>query len=92
MQENFGVLCVGAAESAKLIPLGLVRFGPERPGLWPDPPGLNRSVSKPGQIKNDRSVRNGPEYKPANSGLFPPFWPETETGPLRFGIYPGDAG
>ena len=51
--------------------LGLVRFDPERPGSWPDPPGSNRPGSKPGRIKNGRSVRYGPECKPVNPGLFP---------------------
>ena len=68
-----------------LSSLGLVRFGPERPGSRPNPPG-----SKPGRINNGRSVRYGLECKPVNPGLFPPLWPGTETDPPTSGTYPGD--
>jgi hypothetical protein len=60
-------------------------FGPERPGLWPDPPGLNRPVSKLGQIKNDRLVRNSPEYKPVNPGLFSPLLARNGDGTSKVG-------
>jgi hypothetical protein len=70
--------------------LGLVRFGPEQPGLWPKPFGSNRPGSKPGRIKSCRSVRYGLEYKLANPGLFLALWPGMETGPPTSETYLGD--
>jgi len=42
---------------------GLVRFGPERPGTRPNPPGIIRPGSKSGPTWNHRSFWLGPKWK-----------------------------